>query len=406
MLGGQPAPGEDAEGSDEDTAEAAEAGEERRGGPARRRDRDHPGRQGDEAADAAVRRREVDDRAGLPVLGLPGPPVPVLHPRRGRGRARRSQHRPLPRPVAQYAQRAQFIVVTHQKRTMEAADSLYGVSMGSDGISKVISRRLPQDTAVVRSPILTLDRLSAVFKPGQTARTELSAAAVALTAANVARRWHANGRTCSSSTAPSRRRRERHRRAAGERRVGRFRRLRENLRKTRQALTSEIQATLFEELERRDLGAARGGADLRRRRRAHHRPGRRSSSSARQPSGEVTGGEALTARLTELLAEIARTGEDRIDLHAVAHGDPDGRRQRHGQDDHGGQARLAPPAASSDRSVVLAAADTFRAAARRAARAVGAAGRRRPSSRDPRTPTRARWPTTRSPSGAARAPTW
>ncbi len=45
--------------------------------------------------------------------------------------------------LAQYSQRAQFIVVTHQKRTMEAADSLYGVSMGGDGISKVISRRLP-----------------------------------------------------------------------------------------------------------------------------------------------------------------------------------------------------------------------------------------------------------------------
>jgi chromosome segregation protein len=42
-----------------------------------------------------------------------------------------------------YSQHAQFIVVTHQKRTMEAADSLYGVSMGADGISKVISRRLP-----------------------------------------------------------------------------------------------------------------------------------------------------------------------------------------------------------------------------------------------------------------------
>jgi chromosome segregation protein len=42
-----------------------------------------------------------------------------------------------------YSDRAQFIVVTHQKRTMEAADSLYGVSMGGDGISKVISRRLP-----------------------------------------------------------------------------------------------------------------------------------------------------------------------------------------------------------------------------------------------------------------------
>jgi len=44
--------------------------------------------------------------------------------------------------LREYASRAQFIVVTHQKRTMEAADSLYGVSMGSDGISKVISRRL------------------------------------------------------------------------------------------------------------------------------------------------------------------------------------------------------------------------------------------------------------------------
>ncbi|HUJ34645.1 MAG TPA: AAA family ATPase [Solirubrobacteraceae bacterium] len=42
-----------------------------------------------------------------------------------------------------YSRHAQFIVVTHQKRTMEAADSLYGVSMGADGISKVISRRLP-----------------------------------------------------------------------------------------------------------------------------------------------------------------------------------------------------------------------------------------------------------------------
>ena len=41
-----------------------------------------------------------------------------------------------------YSGHAQFIVVTHQKRTMEAADSLYGVSMGSDGVSKVISRRL------------------------------------------------------------------------------------------------------------------------------------------------------------------------------------------------------------------------------------------------------------------------
>jgi chromosome segregation protein len=43
--------------------------------------------------------------------------------------------------------RAQFIVVTHQKRTMEAADTLYGVSMGDDGVSKVVSRRLPPEVA-------------------------------------------------------------------------------------------------------------------------------------------------------------------------------------------------------------------------------------------------------------------
>jgi chromosome segregation protein len=46
-----------------------------------------------------------------------------------------------------YADRAQFIVVTHQKRTMEAADALYGVSMAGDGVSKVISRRLPRAAA-------------------------------------------------------------------------------------------------------------------------------------------------------------------------------------------------------------------------------------------------------------------
>jgi len=45
--------------------------------------------------------------------------------------------------VRGYSDRAQFIVVTHQKRTMDAADCLYGVSMGGDGVSKVISHRLP-----------------------------------------------------------------------------------------------------------------------------------------------------------------------------------------------------------------------------------------------------------------------
>jgi len=48
--------------------------------------------------------------------------------------------------LRRFGDRAQFIVVTHQKRTMEAADVLYGVSMGDDGVSKVVSRRLEPET--------------------------------------------------------------------------------------------------------------------------------------------------------------------------------------------------------------------------------------------------------------------
>jgi fused signal recognition particle receptor len=100
-----------------------------------------------------------------------------------------------------------------------------------------------------------------------------------------------------------------------ERRMGRFRRLRENLRKTRQALTSEIQATLFEDLSDEswerleealiyaDVGASTTAQVV--------------EQLEREASGgAISGGEALTNRLTELLAEIARTGDDRIDLRA------------------------------------------------------------------------------------------
>jgi chromosome segregation protein len=49
--------------------------------------------------------------------------------------------------LRRYADRAQFIVVTHQKRTMEAADVLYGVTMGESGVSQIVSRRLPREDA-------------------------------------------------------------------------------------------------------------------------------------------------------------------------------------------------------------------------------------------------------------------
>ena len=47
--------------------------------------------------------------------------------------------------IRRFSDRAQFIIVTHQNLTMDAADVLYGVSMGGDGVTKVISRKLPRD---------------------------------------------------------------------------------------------------------------------------------------------------------------------------------------------------------------------------------------------------------------------
>jgi chromosome segregation protein len=50
--------------------------------------------------------------------------------------------------LRRYAERAQFVVITHQKRTMEAADVLYGVTMGGEGVSQIVSRRLPREEPV------------------------------------------------------------------------------------------------------------------------------------------------------------------------------------------------------------------------------------------------------------------
>jgi chromosome segregation protein len=43
---------------------------------------------------------------------------------------------------------SQLIVITHQKRTMEIADALYGVSMRGDGVTEVISQRLRETESV------------------------------------------------------------------------------------------------------------------------------------------------------------------------------------------------------------------------------------------------------------------
>ena len=39
---------------------------------------------------------------------------------------------------------SQLIVITHQKRTMEIADALYGVTMRGDGVTTVVSQRMSE----------------------------------------------------------------------------------------------------------------------------------------------------------------------------------------------------------------------------------------------------------------------
>jgi fused signal recognition particle receptor len=100
----------------------------------------------------------------------------------------------------------------------------------------------------------------------------------------------------------------------GERRRGFFGRLRESMRKTREALAAEVHATLFEgdldEATWERLEEALIYADV----------GARTTAQVvsrleqEAEEGDLVGGEALTARLAELLAQLARTGDDTIDL--------------------------------------------------------------------------------------------
>src|SRR5947199_6757485 len=99
--------------------------------------------------------------------------------------------------------------------------------------------------------------------------------------------------------------------AEEEPRSGRFRRLRESLRRTRQALTSEIQATLFEDLDERTwerLEEALIYADV----------GAQTTAKVvgqlerEATSGEISGGKELTYRLTERHARNAHPCAARI----------------------------------------------------------------------------------------------
>jgi chromosome segregation protein len=50
--------------------------------------------------------------------------------------------------LREMSEKSQFIAITHNKRTMEAADILYGVTMQEEGVSKVMSVRMKQAAEV------------------------------------------------------------------------------------------------------------------------------------------------------------------------------------------------------------------------------------------------------------------
>jgi fused signal recognition particle receptor len=98
-----------------------------------------------------------------------------------------------------------------------------------------------------------------------------------------------------------------------DQRGGFFRRLRDNMAKSRQALGAELQASVFQNLDDEtwerleetliyaDVGAATTAKIVER-------------LETEAGAGELAGGEDLTRRLRELLAEAAKTGDDTIDL--------------------------------------------------------------------------------------------
>ena len=146
-----------------------------------------------------------------------------------------------------------------------------------------------------------------------------------------------------------------------EDRQGFFGRLRQNMSKTRQALGAELQATVFQSLDEQaferleemliyaDVGAPTTARIVER-------------LEVEAEGGELTGGEDLSRRLRELLAQSARVDGDRIDLRAspavilTVGVNGTGKTTTIGKIAWHLQKELG-------RSVLLAAADTFRAAA-------------------------------------------
>ncbi len=295
--------------------------------------------------------------------------------------------------LRRYSDRAQFIVITHQKRTMEAADWLYGVSMGGDGVSKVISRRLPAERAdgaevaeVAERRPRSPERPRCYRRAARGARLERSV-------------HHRRGSPLRAiSTAPPKGSGQAPAPGASSAACARA------WPRPARRSASEIQATLFGVLDEQtwerleealimaDVGASTTASVV-------------GTLEAEAGEGKIEGGEALSERLIALLAETARVGDGRIDIRAeptviLAVGvNGTGKTTTIGKLAWHLRHELG-------RSVLLAGGRHVQGGGRRAARRLGAEGGLRDRDRDRRARTRARSPSRRSPRPAAGAWTW
>ena len=186
--------------------------------------------------------------------------------------------------VDRFSDRAQFIIVTHQKRTMDAADVLYGVSMGKGGVTKVVSRRLAGATRKRRRG--SRSRLSSPpARDGSWEEPSISATAGA------AARRRAGARSEDAAVAlraPARAALEEPPGAAAP--------------SSRSSLFDKLDDETWERLEEAlilaDVGAKATAEVV-------------GPLEAEVEAGVVTGAEAIRERLVELLAEIAATASRR-----------------------------------------------------------------------------------------------
>ena len=192
--------------------------------------------------------------------------------------------------VRRFSDRAQFVIVTHQKRTMDAADVLYGVSM-KDGATKVISRRLPREQKLAEAGPDSPRRVGCAAdadRPGQSCWSWASGKPPPTRrlrqTASAATRRGAGRVAAGSSAGCARASRRAARRSAPSSAASLF----ENL-------DAEAWERLEEALIMADVGA-RTTAEV---------VGR---LEGEVDAGKVEGAEAIRARLVELLADLASTG--------------------------------------------------------------------------------------------------